>query len=283
MRILFYYSFLLLFLISYDRADARQKILKDASVKANITKYIDEEEWNALFPNRYHLPKEDFYSYKAFVQAAKKFPLFLNEGIVNDRKRELCAFLANIAQETNGGWAAAPGGYFKWGLYYMEEKGCEQGCPAYSDVNNKMYPPAVGKSYHGRGPKQLSWNYNYGQFSEAYYGNKDELLQNPELVATDAVVSFSSAIWFWMTTQAPKPSCHDIMVGKWTPTENDKQHGRVPGFGATVNVINGGIECGKQEAEKTKYRYEYYKYFCKYFNVQPGSNIECSTQQAFNK
>jgi hypothetical protein len=49
------------------------------------------------------------------VEAAKHFPDFLN-GDADTQKRELAAFLANIAQETSGGWAEAPGGYFKWGL-----------------------------------------------------------------------------------------------------------------------------------------------------------------------
>ena len=33
----------------------------------------------------------------------------------------MSAFLANIAQETSGGWSNAPEGYFKWGLYFLEE------------------------------------------------------------------------------------------------------------------------------------------------------------------
>ena len=39
----------------------------------------------------------------------------------------------------------------------------------------------------------------------------------------------------------PKPSCHDIMVGKWIPSKEIQLKGRLPGFGVTVNVINGGI------------------------------------------
>lgn len=38
-------------------------------------------------------------------------------------------------------------------------------------------------SYFGRGAKQLSYNYNYGPFSEAMYGDVRTLLDKPELVA----------------------------------------------------------------------------------------------------
>ncbi len=261
--------------------------LKYAQGKTNLGKYLDEKKWNELFPNRDHSSllkkqgKSDFYSYKAFKAAAEKFSLFLGEGEEETQKRELCAFLAYIAQETSGGWYAAPGGYYRWGLFYVEEQGCETGCRQYSDTSNKEFFAAQNVSYHGRGPGQLSWNFNYGQFSLVYYGAKDTLLSRPDLLNKDAVLSFASAIWFWMSAQTPKPSCHDIICNKWTPTVADLQNGRMPGFGATVNVINGGIECGKPAVDKTKYRYEFYKYFCRYFKVSPGDNIECTTQKPF--
>lgn len=50
-------------------------------------------------------------------------------------------------------------------------------------------------------------------------------LNNPEIVATDPVVAFKTAIWFWMTTQAPKPSCHDVITGRYTSTSPDKPVG----------------------------------------------------------
>jgi basic endochitinase B len=258
--------------------------------KTNVTKYLDEKKWNDLFPHRYgigltdsinHNP--DFYSFKAFVTAAKTFPSFVSEGDEIIQKRELAAFLANIAQETSGGWQTAPGGYFKWGLYFLQENNIDRN-NFYNDTSKKNYPGVEGEYYYGRGPKQITWNYNYGQFSEAWFGNKDTLLQHPELLSKDPVLSFASAIWFWMTPQFPKPSCHDIMIGKWIPTASDTLKGRMPGFGATVNVINGGVECGSGTSmPKTQYRYEYYQYFCKYFNVSPGENISCANQKPFGQ
>ncbi|SFH95123.1 chitinase [Halpernia frigidisoli] len=253
------------------------------SSKTGLTSLLNEKNWNELFPNRSDLKNsKDFYSFKSFVKASKYFPEFLSD---NDeiKKRELAAFLANIAQETSGGWPEAPGGYFKWGLYFVDEQqtGLQND---YADFSKLNYPPVDGKKYFGRGPKQLSWNYNYGQFSEAWFGSKDILLKNPDLLSEDPVLSFASAIWFWMTPQFPKPSCHEIMTGKWTPSDNDILNGRLAGFGSTVNVINGGIECGNgKDLEKTKYRYDYYRYFCDYFKVSPGDNISCATQKPFGQ
>lgn len=262
--------------------------------KSCVMRYLNERQWNELFPNRYGVstykdPKRapatagDFYSFKAFCEAAKHFPAFLNEGKQADRKRELAAFLANAAQETSGGWDEAPGGYFKWGFYFVEEQDWSKGHNVYADTTKKNWLPVPGVSYHGRGPKQLSWNYNYGQFSQAYFGDKDSLLRHPELLATDPVVSFASAIWFWITAQPPKPSCHDIMIQKWIPAARDSAAGRYPGFGTTVNVINGGVECGLADPKKkTLNRYAYYLYFCKYFKVDPGENVDCNGQKPFN-
>ncbi|MDR3653515.1 MAG: chitinase [Paludibacter sp.] len=257
--------------------------------KTSLTKLLNEKKWNELFPNRHGMDSRnqkkrirDFYSFKAFETAARYFPEFLSNNPLI-QKRELAAFLANIAEETSGGWDDAPGGYFKWGLHFINEQE-DSTKNKYTDFTKIKYPPVAGKSYHGRGPKQLSWNYNYGQFSEAWFGTKDSLLQHPEWLAEDSVLSFASAIWFWMTPQFPKPSCHDIMTGKWKPTANDLQNGRVPGFGATLNVINGGLECGKGiDLKKTAYRYKYYTYFCKYFHVSPGENISCCNQKPFGQ
>ncbi len=258
----------------------------------NLTKFLDAKKWNYLFPNRYHIskypdsnlisiPKKDFYSFDAFVAAAKMFPLFLGDGNDSIQRRELAAFLANMAHETSGGWNEAPGGIYQWGLYFVQENGFPNTRFSYADSTKKKWLPVIGKSYHGRGPMQLSWNYNYGQFSEAYFGNKQLLLDNPDLLLKDSVLCFASAIWFWVRDQYPKPSCHDIMAGQWEPTPKDIAGGRGLGFGTVVNVINGGLECGENHSSRTQYRYEYYQYFCHFLQIGKGPNAECSSQKPF--
>lgn len=172
------------------------------------------------------------------------YAAFAKAGTQETQLRELMAFLANISQETTGGWATAPGGQYAWGLHFNEEQGyAGTSNVGYVDAGNSQYPAVAGKSYHGRGPIQLSWNYNYGQVSEFLFGDKNVLLNNPEMVVNDGALAFQTAIWFWMTPQYPKPSAHAVMVGDWTPTAQQENAGLIPGFGATVNIINGGIEC----------------------------------------
>ena len=169
-----------------------------------------------------------FYTYAAFLDAARAFPGFANQGSAEDRKREVAAFLANISHETTGGWATAPDGPYSWGLCFVREGGNidPSTLNAYC-VSSAQYPRAAGKKYYGRGPIQLSYNYNYGQAGVAL---GIDLLNNPDLVATDPVVSFKTALWFWMTAQAPKPSCHDVMTGQFQPSAADFGRGTQGGL-----------------------------------------------------
>lgn len=99
-------------------------------------------------------PARGFYNYTSFLRAAARFPRFAAAGDLATRKREAAAFLAQISHETTGGWDAAPDGPYAWGLCFKEEI-----TPAsnYCDANNTRWPCVPGKSYHGRGPIQLSW------------------------------------------------------------------------------------------------------------------------------
>jgi chitinase len=229
---------------------------------------VSREIYEAMFPNRNQL-----YTYDSLITAVQKYPPFCNEGSDEQRKREAAAFLANIAHETTGGWDTAPGGRYAWGLHFVEEVGCENGnCTQYCDASNTTYPCVPGKTYHGRGPMQLSWNYNYGQVGRAL---GLDLLHDPDLVKTDGVISFLTALWFWMTPQPPKPSAHDVISGKWTPSANDANLGRFPGFGMTINIINGGIECSKPTPPQVEDRVGFYRRFAEMLGVNLGDNIYC--------
>ena len=52
------------------------------------------------------------------------------------------------------------------------------------------------KKYYGRGAKQLSYNFNYGQFSQAMFGEGRLLLDYPDFVA-DTWLNLASATWFY--------------------------------------------------------------------------------------
>jgi basic endochitinase B len=225
---------------------------------------VSRQSYEAMFPNRNGL-----YTYDGLVAATQKYPSFCNEGSDVQRKREAAAFLANIAHETTGGWDAAPGGRYAWGLHFIEEQK-PQGI--YCDSSNSTYPCKPGKSYHGRGPIQLSWNYNYGQVGQAL---GLDLLSNPDLVKSDSAIAFQTALWFWMTPQQPKPSCHAVMTGKWTPSGDDASKGRAPGFGMTINIINGGLECGIGTPPAVTDRVGFYNHFTQLLGVNAGDNLYC--------
>ncbi|CAL9186369.1 unnamed protein product [Musa hybrid cultivar] len=197
-------------------------------------------------------PGKGFYTYNAFIAAANSFSGFGTTGDDATKKREIAAFLAQTSHETTGGWSTAPDGPYAWGYCFVQEQN-----PS-SDycVASSQWPCAAGKKYYGRGPIQISFNYNYGPAGRAI---GSDLLNNPDLVATDPTISFKTALWFWMTPQSPKPSCHDVITGSWTPSNADRAAGRLPGYGVTTNIINGGLECGKGSDARVADRIGFYK------------------------
>jgi len=212
------------------------------------------------------------------------YATFLSQGTTKERLYELVSFLANISQETNGRYESdlVP----DKGLYFKEEHGLDDNTVGRYFSADATYPAVSTVSYHGRGPKQLSYNYNYGQFSDFYYGDKNVLLNNPKVVSHDPIVSFASALWFWMTPQGIKPSCHDVMVGNWKPSSVDISKGRDKSlFGMTINVINGGVECGGngEEVQQVKNRVDFLKRYSKYFWIEPESYCGCAQMQNFNQ
>lgn len=128
------------------------------------------------------------------------------------------------------------------------------------------FPAYPGKQYYGRGPLQLSWNYNYGMFSRSMFGDEKIVLNSPELVATNGTIAFRAAIWFYMTPQNPKPSMHDIATGFWVPNTQDTNAGFQSGFGATINVLNGNVECGSTNVNANS-RSSYYSSLMSYFGL----------------
>lgn len=182
-------------------------------------------------------------------------------------KKELAAFFAHIAHETRHG----ENGTYTDGLMLRHE--ANTSLEYYGDSDE--YPPVKGKKYYGRGPMQLSYNGNYGKASDCLFGDKKVLLNDPDKVENDAVVAFKVAIWFWMMPETHKPSAHDVMIGKWQPNAIDKSKGRTPGFGMTINIINGAVECNKGENEGMNDRIGFYQHFLSKLGVT-DANCACS-------
>ncbi|XP_050260600.1 uncharacterized protein LOC126705573 [Quercus robur] len=214
-----------------------------------------------------------FYTYNAFVDAAKSFNGFGTTGDITIRKRELAAFLGQTSHETTGGWATAPDGAYAWGYCFITETNKQAYC-----TPSKEWPCAPGKQYYGRGPTQLTHNYNYGPAGKAI---GVDLLKNPNLVATNPTISFKTAIWFWMTPQGSKPSSHDVIIGKWKSSTADTAAGRVPGYGVITNIINGGLECGRGPDSRVADRIGFYKRYSDILGVSYGANLDCYNQKPF--
>lgn len=110
------------------------------------------------------------------------------------------------------------------------------------------YPCKSGKGYYGRGPLQLTWNYNYGEAGKEVGFDG---LGTPEIVADDSVISFKASLSYWMNNVA------EAMYKE--------------GFGATIKAINS-IECGNP----ANARMDLYKEYCQKFSVDPGTgNLSC--------
>lgn len=135
-------------------------------------------------------------------------------------------------------------------MRFIEEI-CDVG-RGYRDESRAEYPCAPGKRYHGRGPLQLTWNYNYGAAGESIGFDG---LGSPETVAEDPVVSFKTALWYWMERVRPA-----VASGG--------------GFGETIRAINGG-ECGGRNPKAVARRVRFYKEYCERFGVAPGDDLTC--------
>jgi len=216
-----------------------------------------DEDWN-----------EDWAKKKPDSSYVIDYDNFCSEKDNQTDKKELAAFFAQIAHETRHG----ENGKYNDGLMFIHESNTS--LPYVAD--NDAYPAVPGHKYYGRGPMQLSYNGNYGYASDCIFGDKKMLLNNPGLVETDPVIAFETAIYFWMTPQTYKPSAHDVMTGKWQPNAADKAAGRTPGFGMTINIVNGQVECGQGEnIYSMNDRIGFYQYFLGKLGVS-DPNCACS-------
>ena len=257
-----------------ELAWVKVKIVKRAASVYQFTRFLkntgkstvirQDEDWNETWAK-----KKPDSSYTI------DYGNFCTQGTILDRKKELAAFLAHIAHETRHG----EDGKYNDGLMFVHEINTSVAYVAPNDA----YPAVAGKKYYGRGPMQISYNGNYGYASDCIFGDKNILLKNPDLVEKDPVTAFKTAIYFWMTPQVLKPSAHDAILGIWKPNAADKAANRVPGFGMTINIVNGPIECGKGEnMYNMNDRIGFYQYFLKKLGTSdPNCACSCGGMKAF--
>ncbi|MCX8957118.1 chitinase [Erwinia psidii] len=262
-----------------------------------VESIIDAARWDYLFASR-----DAAYTYDNLLKAVGKFPRLcgdFSDGRDADLicRTTLATMFAHFAQETGEHNIHSDIPEWRQGLHWVREMGWVEGQPnGYNGECNpdtwqgKAWP--CGKdsngdylSYFGRGAKQLSYNYNYGPFSEAMFGDVRVLLDHPERVA-DTWLNLASAIFFYIYPQPPKPSMQFVIDGTWQPNDYDKAAGLVPGFGVTTQIINGGVECGgSQEIAQSLNRIKYYEAFAKELNVPVGADavLGCKNMQQFSE
>nr|WP_143264219.1 chitinase [Amycolatopsis kentuckyensis] len=202
---------------------------------------VSEAQFGQMFPGR-----NSFYTYSGLTAALSAYPGFANTGDDTVKKQEAAAFLANVSHETGG-------------LVYVVEQNTAN-YPHYCDTSQPYGCPAGTAAYYGRGPIQLSWNFNYKAAGDAL---GIDLLGNPYLVERDAAVAWQTGLWYWNTQSGPGTMTpHDAMV-----------NGR--GFGETIRSINGSIECNGGNPAQVQSRIDLYTRFAGILGVPTGGNLSC--------
>jgi predicted chitinase/chitodextrinase len=200
---------------------------------------VTEAQFNQMFPSR-----NSFYTYSGLTTAMNSFPAFAKTGSDTVRKQEAAAALANFSHETGG-------------LVHITEINKSNDL---CDESKSYGCPAGTYGYYGRGPIQLSWNFNYYTAGNAL---GLPLLNNPYLVEQDAAVAWKTGLWYWMTQNGPGTmTAHDAMVNQ-------------RGFGETIRSINGSLECNGGNPGQVQSRINNYQRFTQILGVAPGGNLSC--------
>ena len=164
------------------------------------------------------------------------------------QKQEAAAFLANVSHETGG-------------LVYVVEQNTAN-YPHYCDATQSYGCPAGQSAYYGRGPIQLSWNFNYKAAGDAL---GIDLLHNPNLVQNDSSVAWKTGLWYWNTQNGPGTMTpHRAMVDS-------------RGFGETIRSINGSIECNGGNPAQVQSRIAAYQRFVQILGTTAGSQPQLLT------
>lgn len=202
---------------------------------------VSEDQFNQMFPNR-----NPFYTYQGLTEALNSFPEFANTGGDTVSRQEAAAALANFSHETGG-------------LVHIVEQD-QSNYPHYCDDTQPYGCPAGNDAYYGRGPVQLSWNFNYKAAGD-HLGI--DLLNNPWQVEQSSAVAWQTALWYWMTQSGPgSMSAHTAIVSG-------------AGFGETIRAINGSIECDGGNPGQVQSRVDLYQSFTSILGVDPGGNLYC--------
>ena len=223
----------------------------DPKTDDSFSALLPEKLFILMFPNRHEV-----YTYEGLQSAYNYFREFAGVGDPLTRKRELAAFLANVAHETGG-------------LVYAEQytSGTDNYCKPVAN-----FPCSPEARYFGRGAMQITWNNVYGRFIRdlnPQMPDKDfqEIYKSPDNVVTSgAGLVWSSAVWYWMNVKGYSNfTAHQAMIHP------------AGGFGGTIAAINGKAECNGQNPEQAKQRIVNYQIILDAMGLPPtvDTKLEC--------
>jgi len=131
-----------------------------AAAAGNAGFVVSQSQFNQMFPQH-----GSFYSYKGLTVALSAYPGFAGTGDEAAKKREARRSWPTSATRTGG-------------LKYVVEQNTAN-YPHYCDRSQSYGCRPAGAPYYGRGPLQLSWNYNYKAAGDALH---IDLLHDPSRV-----------------------------------------------------------------------------------------------------
>lgn len=233
-----------------------------------------------------------YYTYQELIKATKKYPKFACEGSLKNRKEDVAAFFANVAQETTAGIS-----YTNDGLYYRGENAVEN--TAYDPNGLLVKSVHDTKSYcmQGSGEPYSSAIYTFDEDKLAFIPPASWINTCPEEYNTPMTDILGSGNWYGhgpmqltgdsiFLYTAVYNTLHDTQkdvveyandllnndyiawdssLAYWNlskPNQPNKKpphyymvaNGEDSGFGESVFMVNGG--CNNYEQ-----RLKYYKYF----------------------
>lgn len=218
-------------------AQARTETTEAATASFIVT----EAQFEEIFPDR-----NPFYTYAGLVAATEAYPEFTTTGGPLVAAREAAAFLANVSHESTG-------------LLHVSEVDTTM-YDHYCDPSQPYGCPAGVDAYYGKGPIQLSWNFNYKAAGDAL---GIDLLNFPHRVETDATVAWKTALWYWNTQPGEgSMTCHEAIVGGH-------------GFAETIRAINGPLECEGGNPRQVASRVALFRRCAEILGTTPGDNLAC--------
>ncbi|KAK3029172.1 hypothetical protein RJ639_039727 [Escallonia herrerae] len=244
-----------------------------ALAQRDVGSLLSESQFNQMLKHRNdaNCPAKGFYTYQAFISAAKSFRGFGTTGDIDTRKREIAAFLAQTSRETTGNFSTLD----------------SLGCIKYLNVDMQMHRTVHTHGDIASNRKRATHQITVFQINSGpvlpVKNNMAEVLSKlrSKPCLEQSHHFFQDCVMVLDDSTITQTSSHDVITGRWRPTSTDSAASRAQGYGFVTNIINGGIECGKGPNAQVADRIGFYKRYCDMLKVGYGNNLDCYNQKPF--